>query len=305
MSLAQKLKPAHLRLVLRIAEVEQLQIAAEAQGMSQPAASRILAELEADVGGKLFIRHPRGMEPTELGHAFVRYARVILSDIDNLETELHQLNTGHSGEIRVGAVTGPAVGCLVPAVRALKAQSPDLRVSIEISPSVDLVRRLEEGHVDLILARIPSRQDSRDFLLHPARHEVVSLLAHAGHPLADKEQIGLDALSAYQWVMQERGSPIRLAVEQAYHAEALPVPGNVINSSSLLVALAMLKGGSAIAPQAREAAELLTSDGIGANLTVLRTRSTIHVTPFYVVRHRHRQQSRAAQRLLEEVLKRL
>ncbi|MEZ5771689.1 MAG: LysR family transcriptional regulator [Defluviimonas denitrificans] len=69
MALSRKLKPAHLRLILKIAETGQLQMAATALAMSQPAASRILNEIEVEAGTPLFLRHAKGMEPTQAGSA--------------------------------------------------------------------------------------------------------------------------------------------------------------------------------------------------------------------------------------------
>lgn len=64
------LKPAQLRLIHQIAIHRQLQLAAEALAMTQPAASRMLAEVERQVGAPLFLRLPKGMEPTEIGSTF-------------------------------------------------------------------------------------------------------------------------------------------------------------------------------------------------------------------------------------------
>ena len=107
MVLQQRLKPSHLRLILRIAEAQKLQIAAEASGMSQPAASRLLAEMEAHVGAPLFKRQPKGMVPTAEGHAFIKHARAILAQYDDLEAELGLLGRGQAGAVRVGPVTVP------------------------------------------------------------------------------------------------------------------------------------------------------------------------------------------------------
>ena len=113
--LTRRLKPTHLRLILEIARLRKLQLAAQHVGMTQPAASRILSEIEAQVGAALFIRHRRWMEPTAIGAAFLRHARVVLNELASLETEVRNLNAGLAGSVRVGSVTGPAVGVLVPA----------------------------------------------------------------------------------------------------------------------------------------------------------------------------------------------
>ncbi|CUH81097.1 LysR family transcriptional regulator [Tropicibacter naphthalenivorans] len=305
MDLTRRLKLTHLKLILKIAEVGQIQIAAGALAMSQPAASRILAEIERETGAQLFHRTPKGMEPTPIGEAFIRHARVVLSELDSLEKEVQGLSTGQAGEVRIGSVTGPAVGVLMPVVQEVRAQAPETAITIEVSPSADLVRGLEEGRFDFIIARIPDLSDSRDFLVHPARTEVVKFLTRKTHPLASAKAIDLADLLCFDWVIQERGSPIRQAVETAFHNAGHPTPPRVINSSSMLIVQALLSSTDAIAPQSREVAELMTSDAVGANLTVLDLAGTITVSPYFVIRHHTRQLGQAAERLYQRVLENL
>ena len=305
MDLSRRLKPHHLRLIVKIAESGKLQIAAGALAISQPAASRILAELETDIGARLFDRHPKGMVPTAIGQAFLQHGRAILGTMDSLATEVEDLKDGQAGEVRVGCVTGPAVQCLVPAVQAVRADTPNVEVSIEVGPSTELVRGLEEGRFEFVLARLPQDYDPREFDILPARHERVSLLVHEDHPLADRPGLSLAQLTAHDWVVQERGSPIRAAVEGAFFAAGVPVPPGVTNSSSLLVMLALLENSDVIAPVSDEVAGLLTRPGIGARLRRLDIVQTIAVTPYFIIQSRQRQFSRAVERVLAEVLARL
>ena len=87
----QMLKPAQLRLLQAIAEHGQVQLAAEIVGMSQPAASRMLAETERQLGASLFLRQPRGMVPTEFGLAVLRRAAVILREMAGMVVDLENL----------------------------------------------------------------------------------------------------------------------------------------------------------------------------------------------------------------------
>lgn len=305
MKLTHRIKPKHLELVLKIAETEQLQLAAQAVAMSQPAASRILADLEASLGSALFIRHPSGMEPTPAGHVLIRHARVVLSELATMGEELTYLQTGAAGNVRIGAVTGPAVGYLMPALKEVYRQHPDLRVSVDVAPSAVLFRHLEEARYDFILGRVTPGHDTRDLRLYPARSEIVSLLVHESHPLAGQDRVALEALTDFPWVIQEEGSPIRDAVEQAFHASGVPVPTRVLNSSSLLVALAQVAEGRAIAPQTEEVKNLLVSREIDARLVALNLQLDIIVTPYFVVQSNRRRLSRAAEIVLSEVLARL
>ncbi|MGR3322519.1 MAG: LysR family transcriptional regulator [Pseudooceanicola sp.] len=301
MSFARRLKPTHLRLLLKIAETGQLQRAASLVAMSQPAASRVLAEIEAQAGSPLFERHPKGMEPTALGAVCIRHATVILEEFDALEIETQRVSSGELGHVRVAAVTGPAVGSLMPAVTAVKAAAPDLEVTIDVGPSSEPVRGLVEGRFDFVIARLPPGYDSRDFRLHPARSEEVSLLLRRDHPLAGRRGVRLEELVGYDWVIQELGSPIRQAVDAAFHARAVPTPSRTTNSSSLLVVLTLLESTDVIAPQSREVAQLFARDRIGANLVTLDLEEPISVSPCFIIQNRQRRLSSAADRLLKAV----
>ena len=120
MSIARRLKTAHFRLILRIAETGTLQSAAVEIAMSQPSASRMLAEIETLVGAPLFTRHAKGMMLTTIGETILRHARQILQGFDRLETDVQQVANGRAGFVRIGTVTGPAVGMVVPVVRTVR-----------------------------------------------------------------------------------------------------------------------------------------------------------------------------------------
>lgn len=297
-----RFKPAALRLLLRIAETGKLQLAAELMAMSQPAASRILAEIEAETGAPLFERLPRGMMPTELGVAVLRRSARILAAFEDMDSEILRLQSGQAGKVRIGAVTGPAVGYIMPALRRIWAQAPDIEATVHVAPSVDLVRGLEERHFDFIIARLPVGYDTTDLELTPARSERVALLVRQSHPLAGRPGCGMADLRAHEWVMQERGAPIRQAVENAFGRAGLDLPGRVINSSSLLVALAALATGDAITPQAQEVVDLLTQNQLSMGLVTLDVAPEIMVEPYFIIRHHHHAAPPAAAQVYQHVL---
>ncbi|WHZ33336.1 LysR family transcriptional regulator [Sagittula sp. MA-2] len=302
MDVLHRLKPSQLTLILRIAETGQLQRAAQMAGMSQPAASRMLNEIEQRAGGALFDRYPKGMLATPLGEIVSRRAQVILEEYDALEREARRITTGEMGQVRVGAVTGPAVGLIVPAVRRVKAAAPDIEMTIEVGPSTELVRGLVEGRFDFVISRLPAEHDSRDFRLYPARSEIVSLLVRPAHPLAGRTEVTLEELQGYEWVVQEIGSPIRQAVERAFHEQGLGGPQRITNSSSLLVVLSLLEGTDTIAPQAMEVAQMLTMGQTALGITSLNLAEPISVPPCFIIRNRFRPLPAASERVLQAVL---
>lgn len=296
------LKPAQLRLIHEIAEHGQLQLASEACLMTQPAASRMLAETERQVGAALFLRQPRGMKPTEIGQAVLRRAQVILREMTSMASDVGMLRGGLAGEVRVGAVTGPAVSYLVSAIREIKQSTPEADITVEVLPSRALLTQLSTGEMDFVMARIMPEFDSHDLDILPLRDEEVSFLVRSAHPLANAPSVTLTDLLDYEWIMQQRGAPIREAALEAFAGLGLSEPRNVVNSPSLLLTIAYLAQSDAVAPISGEVAELLMKPPVSAGFTTLRIPDEIRVAPYYLLHLRRRPLSPLAARLRETVL---
>lgn len=301
-TIRQMLKPVQLHLILAIAEHGQLLLAADALGMTQPAASRMLAEVERLLGAPLFQRQPRGMVPTEIGRMVLHRATIILRELQGLTAHLRDVLAGLVGAVRVGAVTGPAVGIMVSAVRDLKKVAPDAEITVDVLPSRDLLTLLVAGEMDFVLARNLPEFEGTEFTVHPMADEKVSILTRADHPLARAPLVTLTELQDYEWVMQQRGAPIREAVLRAFSDLGLPEPRNVINSPSSLLALAYLAQSFAVAPVSSEVAEVLIRPPVAAHLVTLPLPVDILVTPYYLLHLRRRELSALALRLRDMVL---
>lgn len=286
----------HLALIAAIAEQGQLSLAAEAVGVTQPAASRCLAEAEARVGVPLFERHPRGMVPTAVGETLARRARNVLDELRETAREVEHLRRGRGGVVRIGAVTGAAVGYVVPVVRQLKAVAPEVEVHVEVAASEPLLAGLMARRYDLVLARVPQGMAQEALTLRRARGERVSVVARADHPAAGR-RVGLTALAGGLWVMQGPGAPIRRAVEEAFLAAGGELPANVVNTSSLLMVLALMREPGTLTAVSAEVAEVLTF--ARGDLVVLDVAEAIGVAPYALITLRERRLSPAAAQAVE------
>ncbi|TPE48541.1 LysR family transcriptional regulator [Amaricoccus solimangrovi] len=292
------LKLNQLRLIGAIAEHGQLRLAAEMLAITQPAASRMLAEIERVVGAPLFARHPKGMGLTPLGQVIARRAHEMAVEMRDLSREVRAFREGRGGEVAVGAVTGPAVGYLVPAIRRLRAEAPEVEVRVDVAPSATLVRGLSAADYDFVLGRPLPESDRRAFELRPAWHEWVSFLVRREHPLAARDRVGLADLREFDWIIQERGTPIRTAVDEALSREGLPAPPSIVSTSSLVVMIAFLSQTDAVAPMAREVTRMMTRTPVSAGFVQPRLARDLMVSPYYIIRARGRALSPAALRLL-------
>lgn len=297
------MRPRQIRLISEIFSHGKLQIAAELCGMTQPAASRMLGEVEALLGAKLFNRGPKGMEATPTGALVARHARRMVNDLSQLAAEFTELRAGRGGIVRIGAVTGPALGEIVPAIQALKAEAPLVDVSVEVAPSATLVPQLERGHLDFALARLPPWMEDRAFDIEPARTEIVRLLVRDGHPMLERGPLKVSALHDFPWILQSLGTPIRRAVEDAFHEEGLSSPPNVTTTSSLLAVIALLRDSDAIAPMAQEVVDLMLEPPVSAGFRHLELKRPMTVEPYMILCARDRELSKAAETLLTMVRK--
>ncbi len=299
--LAARLTLKQLRLIAAVAEHRQLSLAAQALALTQPAASRSLGEIEQLCGDALFERHPRGMALTPLGELLARRARNVLQQVDEAAEEVARFRAGRGGTVRIGAVTGGAIGLVVPAIGQLKRHAPDAEVHVEVAMSRELIRALRAMRLDFVLARIPPDVDPAELDVVRAGVEHVDVVAGRTHPLAARTEVGLADLLAHDWVMQESGAPIRVAIEEALLARGARPPERVTNTSSLLVTIAMLEATDAVAPVSREVTRLLTGGGAAPGLVALPLVERIVVAPYSLLSIRGRRLTPVAQRCHEMV----
>ncbi|WP_435169203.1 LysR family transcriptional regulator [Falsirhodobacter sp. 1013] len=285
-----------LRLAAAIAEHGQLQRAASILALTQPAASRMLSEIEKIVGAPLFERTSKGMTLTPMGRILARHAHAMTVEMHDLSSEVEQLHLGRSGNVRVGSVTGPAVGYLVPAIWQLRGLAPDAKIAVEVAPSAALMRGLMSGDFDFVIARLPTDLPRRDFVLHPAGTETVSFLTRRDHPLATLRDIPLTSLTRHEWIIQEHPAPIRQAVEEAMALRGALPPANIITTSSVLLMMALLAESNAIAPLAQEVVTLFAAPQ-GAGFASLDLAEPVIVPPYYLIEMRNRTLSSLAVRL--------
>jgi len=299
-----RLNLRHFRLIHAIAENGQLSTAADRVGLTQPAASRRIAEAERLIGQSLFERHAKGMKPTLYGEILCRHAVSILGNLDAAGIELQAISAGQSGTARIGAVTGAAVGFVTPAIRDLKRETLHPRIQIDVAPSTELMEGFLGGNYDFILARVPVGTDSKRLQILEKHVEHLEFLAHEGHPVAQRKKLTLDRLTGFLWVMQTIGMPIRDSVDRLFMAAGLPPPMNVIDSSSLLVTIAFLQGSDAISPVAREVSDLIRQTGKGS-LVSLDLSTPVTLSPYYLIRSPERQMGPLAERLLNLIKSRM
>jgi LysR family transcriptional regulator, pca operon transcriptional activator len=173
-------KLRHIRAFLDIASEGSLSAVARSQGITQPALSRTLAELEDLLGAALFRRVNRRLVLTEHGTIFRRHASLGLQAFEAGAAALRPDYSG--GAIRVGILPTAASGLFPRIALKLRDRAPETLLKIETGPHRHLVGLLRNGLIDLMFGRMPDASDMAGLAFEHLYEEDIVLVARPGHP---------------------------------------------------------------------------------------------------------------------------
>jgi DNA-binding transcriptional LysR family regulator len=296
-----QLKPSQLRLMAALGAADGLGRSAERIGVSQPAASRLLAEMEDLLGVSLHERQGRSLRLTQAGEALSRRAARIQIELTDAAREIAEAATGKAGTIRVGAVTGPALSLVMPAIIELQETYPAIHVEVTVTTSALLCDQLLAGSLDFVLARPGATDTMLEAQL--IGDEPLSVAVRRGHPLLSRQTIGVGDLLDYDWIMGPEDTLLTLTVMARLAELRLPVPKRRISTSSFLFTLAVLNQTDAIAPLAKPVVDSFSGNP-SMPFVALPTNLGLNVAPFSMVTRVGSKLTPTAQLLADAILDR-
>jgi len=186
-----RLRLRHLELLVALAEAGTMRAAASRLHLSQPALSKMLGEVEAGFGARLFERSPQGLAAIALGQAATYRARVMLGELQRGKDEVDALRTGATDVLRLGTLS---VTASVPqAIVQLRRRLPAARVQVQEGRVRDLVRKLLDGELDCVFGAITPELLASDLLsqLQPQLllEDELCVLCAATHPLLRRRRL--------------------------------------------------------------------------------------------------------------------
>jgi DNA-binding transcriptional LysR family regulator len=243
-----RLKTRQLQLLLALAQARSLRKAAALVNMTQPAATNLIFELEDTLGVKLFDRQSRGVVPTEYGMVMIRHAQMMLSDVDHAREEIAALQSGATGRMAIGCISNVVPFLIAQAVTKMKRERPGMLVSIEVDSSNVLLPGLEEGRLDLVVARPLESAPGASFVYEQLLNEPLTLVGRVGHPLmTGSAPLTENDLRSWPWVLLPATTPMRRVLEPTFGHLWLNRSRNLIETSSTMMMIALLQGTDALA----------------------------------------------------------
>ena len=228
-----------LRYFLAVVREENILRASEFLHITQPSLSRQLAQLEDELGAKLFERGSRKITLTEAGILLRRRAEEIVSLADKTEQEFTELNGGDdiSGIISIGCGEINAVSELAKMIKAFSEKYPNINFNFYSGNADHTKEQIDKGLLDFGLLLEPVDIDKYDYLRMPVQEHWIAVLPK-NSPLAEKENITPQDLSDKPLIMPSRNrvkSELANWFGSCYNEKHVFSSNNLINNAALMV----------------------------------------------------------------------
>lgn len=149
------LHPDQLLTFTRVIASGSFSLAAEQAGISQPAVSQQIKELERRLQLRLIERVGRKLRPTAAGEALLVHAQRIAMALSDAQAQMQQFQDHAGGQVRIGAGATACIHLLPPLLRQLQRANPLLEILVSTGNTPDIVRRVEDNTLDAALVTLP------------------------------------------------------------------------------------------------------------------------------------------------------
>ncbi len=211
-----RLRLKHLKLLEAVHRHGSILKAARELGLSQPAATRMLQEMELDFEVQLFDRSNRGTLPTPHGEVLLAYGRRLFAQLTSAAQELEDLTEGNSGRIVVGTLLAASSVLLPLAIAEVLRTRPRLTIAVVEGTNEQLLPRLRDGELDMVVGRLAAdRLRSGTDQVH-LFDEKVALFVRPDHPLAGRRHLGFEELKPYGWILPPAEITLRRHIDQFF-----------------------------------------------------------------------------------------
>jgi LysR family transcriptional regulator, regulator of abg operon len=278
-----RLRFRHLELARTLAHTGSLHKTARRLGLSQPAVSKAIREIEGITGVELFARGPRGTELTRAGSVLVRGAEMLLRELDYLGSELPEANSDR-GTLRIGAPPVLVTWMVPHALAAVRAADPKLRLQVFEGALPQLIKQLEQGVLHCVMGLLTPEmlEAGRASNLSCERlyDERLEVIAPRAHPMARRQRIGWAEIARSDWILPPERTLVHQALARAFAEAGLLLPLPVVESAQLATNIELVAAGVGIGLAPHIAARVAEARKI---VRLLAVESRVSVPPVAVL----------------------
>lgn len=288
----------HLNHLMAAVESGTIGKAAEKLGISQPALTKSIGNLERILQVRLLERRSRGVVPTVYGDLVLSRGRSVRIELQELIHEIQALRSGASAHVRIGVAQGVASLLVPEATIRLVTEHPNIRVSVWSGVAGELTKLLIEGEIEFAVAPLGAYESKlriAEELLFDDRPVVV---VARNHPLASTKFIRPKDLVKCRWVLARATTPLRQMLDQIFMSENVPPPVPTIECDSGLYVKSVLIQNNFVGFLPRDEINIEETSGL---LRGIAFQTSVPARPIGILRRRSTVLGGASMLLAKEI----
>jgi DNA-binding transcriptional LysR family regulator len=248
--IGRRFKLRDLHVFFAVVQHGSLSRAASHLGVSHPAVSQLIADLEHALGKKLLDRSSRGVSPTIYGRALLERGRAAFDELKQAIRDIEFLSDPATGEIKIGCPDGIAA-ILLPIVESFSKRYPGVAFDVREEEIETLDSKLRNREFDFVVQRLrshPMAEESFDDLdLETLFDDELVIAAGRSSPWARRRKIHLGQLIDEPWILSGPPSWPNRVVSEAFAAQGLGMPRIALRTYSVHIRANLVASGRFIA----------------------------------------------------------
>jgi len=267
----------------RVYELQSFSKAGDVMFLSQPTISSHVANLEEELGVKLFDRLGRKVMPTQAGEVLYGSATKVFANLDRAKASIEMLRDRVVGDLGIGCSTIPSLSLLPEMLAGFSRKYPEVSFTVHTYDSSEVLKRVVSG--EWPVGVVGQKPEEADLVAHHiADDEIMVVAARNASWLPGNGSVSLAQVASLPWIMRERGSATRRVLEKAlegagHNIQDLTIRCRVEGTSE---SLAHAANGVGICFTSRLVAEDMISRGV---LTALEIPELSGTRQFFLVYH--------------------
>ena len=258
-----------IRNVVAIAERGSLRSAARALGVTQPAVTRSIRELEHELGVTLFERKATGMALTSLGDAFVRRASGIQHEVERVRSEMDQLRGERTGTVSIGLSTASHVALLSRVIGPFERRYPGVKLRIVEGLFPTMERDLQDGVIDFYVGPLADDASPSELIVERLFENTRHVFGRPGHPLI--KATWLKELVGARWVVDSLTVNGSDEIRPLFASFGLPAPEVAVSGQTSLSTIVSAANSNLLAMLPQQWSAILESTGLLDRIPIRET----------------------------------
>ena len=298
--IGRRLKLRDLHVFVTIVQRGSMAKAAEHLGVSQPAVSEIIADLEHAVGVRLLDRGPQGVTPTMYGQEMIERSRAAFDELKQGITAIEALADPTVGTVRIGCAHSLISTILSPVIERFSLQYRRVRLHVQdvVTSTLDLPE-LRERSLDVVLARLVRPLDvSEDMNVEVLFNDEMVIAAGRQSPWAQRDEIDIAELVDEPWILTRPGTWNHTTVADAFRARGLDLPTVCVTTFSVDIRNDLLATGRFLTAFPRS---FVNVHADRFSLTILPVKLPVRPWPVEIITLKNRTLNPVVQRFIDHI----